>query len=200
MACGQLSNLGFLSPRGCCGAVRRTAPKRLMTMVIIYHYPGSAARCLSHSAVLPNFVRRRKANRPRGHAVAADRAGNVRSAGARRRSGRYSQRSGCINSPYRMGCWDRRGRGRRLRLASSSARQGPGGPSGLQNRQGGVDWVSKVFPQPIIRGIQLSVGLLFCELAWKLVSATPKAFIDHRHSVWWLGVPALRPGCPTDNS
>jgi MFS superfamily sulfate permease-like transporter len=44
-----------------------------------------------------------------------------------------------------------------------------------------------VFPQPIIRGIQLSVGLLFCELAWKLVSTTPKAFADHRHSVWWLG-------------
>jgi SulP family sulfate permease len=49
-----------------------------------------------------------------------------------------------------------------------------------------LDWVAKVFPQPIIRGIQLSVGLLFCELAWKLVSATPKAFADHRHSVWWL--------------
>jgi sulfate permease, SulP family len=50
-----------------------------------------------------------------------------------------------------------------------------------------LDWVAKVFPQPIIRGIQLSVGLLFCELAWKLVSTTPKAFADHRHSVWWLG-------------
>ncbi|MBV8294424.1 MAG: putative sulfate/molybdate transporter, partial [Mycobacterium sp.] len=55
------------------------------------------------------------------------------------------------------------------------------GASGL------LDWVAKVFPQPIIRGIQLSVGLLFCQLAWKLVSATPKSFIDHRHSVWWLG-------------
>jgi sulfate permease, SulP family len=49
-----------------------------------------------------------------------------------------------------------------------------------------LDWVSKVFPQPIIRGIQLSVGLLFCQLAWKLVSATPKAFTDHRNSIWWL--------------
>ncbi len=54
------------------------------------------------------------------------------------------------------------------------------GASGL------LDWVAKVFPRPIIRGIQLSVGLLFCELAWKLVSTTPKAFTDHRHSVWWL--------------
>jgi SulP family sulfate permease len=56
------------------------------------------------------------------------------------------------------------------------------GASGL------LDWVAKVFPRPIIRGIQLSVGLLFCQLAWKLVCATPKAFTDHRHSVWWLGV------------
>ncbi len=54
------------------------------------------------------------------------------------------------------------------------------GASGL------LDWVAKVFPHPIIRGIQLSVGLLFCQLAWRLVSATPKAFTDHRHSVWWL--------------
>jgi len=55
------------------------------------------------------------------------------------------------------------------------------GASGL------LDRVAKVFPHPIIRGIQLSVGLLFCQLAWKLVSATPKAFTDHRHSIWWLG-------------
>src|ERR1700685_529160 len=54
------------------------------------------------------------------------------------------------------------------------------GASGL------LDWVAKVFPQPIIRGIQLSVGLLFCQLAWRLVSSTPKGFTDHRHSVWWL--------------
>ncbi len=55
------------------------------------------------------------------------------------------------------------------------------GASGL------LDRVAKVFPHPIIRGIQLSVGLLFCQLAWKLVSATPKGFADHRHSIWWLG-------------
>jgi sulfate permease, SulP family len=54
------------------------------------------------------------------------------------------------------------------------------GASGL------LDWVAKVFPHPIIRGIQLSVGLLFCQLAWRLVSSTPKAFADHRHSIWWL--------------
>ena len=54
------------------------------------------------------------------------------------------------------------------------------GASGL------LDWVAKVFPHAIIRGIQLSVGLLFCQLAWKLVSATPKSFGDHRHSTAYL--------------
>jgi sulfate permease, SulP family len=49
-----------------------------------------------------------------------------------------------------------------------------------------LDWIAKVFPQPIIRGIQLSVGLLFCQLAWRLISSTPKAFTDHRHSLGWL--------------
>ena len=54
------------------------------------------------------------------------------------------------------------------------------GASGL------LDRVAKVFPLPIIRGVQLSVGLLFCQLAWRLVTATPKSFTDHRHSIWWL--------------
>jgi MFS superfamily sulfate permease-like transporter len=49
-----------------------------------------------------------------------------------------------------------------------------------------LDRIAKVFPLPIIRGVQLSVGLLFCQLAWRLVTATPKAFTDHRHSIWWL--------------
>ncbi|UMB67522.1 putative sulfate/molybdate transporter [Mycobacterium paraterrae] len=54
------------------------------------------------------------------------------------------------------------------------------GASGL------LDWVAKVFPHAIIRGIQLSVGLLFCQLAWRLVSVPPRSFSDHRHSIWWL--------------
>jgi sulfate permease, SulP family len=54
------------------------------------------------------------------------------------------------------------------------------GASGL------LDRVATVFPLPIIRGVQLSVGLLFCQLAWRLVTATPKSFTDHRHSIWWL--------------
>jgi SulP family sulfate permease len=51
---------------------------------------------------------------------------------------------------------------------------------------GWLDRVAKVFPQPIIRGVQLSVGLLFCQLAWNLTTAPPAAFSDHIHPVWWL--------------
>ena len=53
---------------------------------------------------------------------------------------------------------------------------------------GFLDRVAKIFPHPIIRGIQLSVGLLFCQLAWKLVTAPPAAFADHARPVWWLGL------------
>ncbi|MGI8724364.1 MAG: putative sulfate/molybdate transporter [Methyloceanibacter sp.] len=54
------------------------------------------------------------------------------------------------------------------------------GASGLLNR------VAKIFPLPIIRGVQLSVGLLFCQLAWKLTTAPPPAFTDHLQPTWWL--------------
>jgi MFS superfamily sulfate permease-like transporter len=51
---------------------------------------------------------------------------------------------------------------------------------------GYLDRVAKIFPQPIIRGVQLSVGLLFCQLAWKLVTAPPAAFTDHSQPAAWL--------------
>jgi MFS superfamily sulfate permease-like transporter len=54
------------------------------------------------------------------------------------------------------------------------------GASGL------LDRVAKIFPHPIIRGVQLSVGLLFCQLAWKLTTAPPVAFADHAQPTWWL--------------
>jgi SulP family sulfate permease len=54
------------------------------------------------------------------------------------------------------------------------------GASGL------LDRVARIFPQPIIRGVQLSVGLLFCQLAWKLTTAPSPAFTDHVHSTEWL--------------
>jgi sulfate permease, SulP family len=49
-----------------------------------------------------------------------------------------------------------------------------------------LDRVAGLFPKPIIRGVQLSVGLLFCQLAWNLTTAPPTAFADHIRPVWWL--------------
>ena len=49
-----------------------------------------------------------------------------------------------------------------------------------------LDRIARIFPQPIIRGIQLAVGLLFCQLAWKLTTAPPAAFADHTQPIWWL--------------
>ena len=51
---------------------------------------------------------------------------------------------------------------------------------------GFLDRVAKIFPHPIIRGVQLSVGLLFCQLAWKLTAAPPAAFTDHTRPILWL--------------
>jgi MFS superfamily sulfate permease-like transporter len=34
--------------------------------------------------------------------------------------------------------------------------------------------------------VQLSVGLLFCQLAWKLTTQPPAAFTDHNLPLWWL--------------
>jgi sulfate permease, SulP family len=54
------------------------------------------------------------------------------------------------------------------------------GASGL------LDQVARASPQPIIRGIQLSVGLLLCQLAWELTTRPPPAFVDHLQPIWWL--------------
>ena len=51
------------------------------------------------------------------------------------------------------------------------------GASGL------LDWVAKVFPLQIIRGIQLSVGLLFFQFAWNPTPTTPKPNTNHLHSL-----------------
>ncbi len=61
-----------------------------------------------------------------------------------------------------------------------------GGVFVLLGAAGWLDSVARIFPQPIIRGVQLSVGLLFCQLAWKLATAPPAAFVDHDRPVWWL--------------
>jgi SulP family sulfate permease len=61
-----------------------------------------------------------------------------------------------------------------------------GGLFVLLGASGWLDAVARVFPQPIIRGVQLTVGLLFCKLAWTLTLAPPAAFADHGRPAWWL--------------
>jgi MFS superfamily sulfate permease-like transporter len=48
-----------------------------------------------------------------------------------------------------------------------------------------LDLAARAFPRAVIRGVQLTVGLLFLKIAWTLVTDTPKSFVDHVHSVSW---------------
>jgi sulfate permease, SulP family len=43
-------------------------------------------------------------------------------------------------------------------------------------RSGAVDLAARAFPAPLIRGVQLAVGLLFLKIAWGLVTDPPKSF------------------------
>lgn len=61
-----------------------------------------------------------------------------------------------------------------------------GGVFVVLGASGGLDRVAKVFPRPIVRGIQLCVGLVFCRLAWNLTTAPPTEFSDHVYPTWWL--------------
>jgi SulP family sulfate permease len=48
-----------------------------------------------------------------------------------------------------------------------------------------VDVAGKAFPKPLIRGVQLTVGLLFLKIAWGLVSEPPSSFSSYAlASVW----------------
>jgi sulfate permease, SulP family len=46
-------------------------------------------------------------------------------------------------------------------------------------RTGLVDRAARAFPRPLVRGVQLSVGLLFLKIAWGLVHHPPRAFAAH---------------------
>jgi sulfate permease, SulP family len=48
-----------------------------------------------------------------------------------------------------------------------------------------LDFAARAFPRAVIRGVQLTVGLLFLKIAWNLVTNTPKSFADHVHAVSW---------------
>jgi sulfate permease, SulP family len=43
-------------------------------------------------------------------------------------------------------------------------------------RTGLIDLAARAFPKPLIRGVQIAVGLLFLKIAWGLVTDPPKAF------------------------
>ena len=45
-------------------------------------------------------------------------------------------------------------------------------------RTGALELAALAFPRPLIRGVQLAVGLLFLKIAWGLVTDPPAAFAD----------------------
>jgi SulP family sulfate permease len=52
-------------------------------------------------------------------------------------------------------------------------------------RLGLLDLAARTFPRPLIRGVQLTVGLLFLKIAWDLVTDPPKSFSEHALSAEW---------------
>jgi SulP family sulfate permease len=51
-------------------------------------------------------------------------------------------------------------------------------------RLGVIDRVSRAFPRPLIRGVQLAVGLLFLKIAWGLMTDPPNAFVENASAPW----------------
>ena len=57
-----------------------------------------------------------------------------------------------------------------------------------------LDVLARAFPRALVRGVQLTVGLLFLKISWGLVTDPPKSFASHALDVRWalpLGVLAL---------
>ena len=48
-----------------------------------------------------------------------------------------------------------------------------------------IDLAGRAFPRPLIRGVQLTVGLLFLKIAWGLVAQPPKSFSGHALEPSW---------------
>jgi sulfate permease, SulP family len=64
----------------------------------------------------------------------------------------------------------------------------------LAGRLGILDVLARAFPRALVRGVQLTVGLLFLKISWGLVTDPPKSFAAHALDVRWalpLGVLAL---------
>jgi sulfate permease, SulP family len=52
-------------------------------------------------------------------------------------------------------------------------------------RLGLLDLAARGFPRALIRGVQLTVGLLFLKIAWGLVTEPPKGFKEHALGPGW---------------
>ena len=50
-----------------------------------------------------------------------------------------------------------------------------------------LDLLARAFPRPLVRGVQLAVGLIFLKIAWTLVTSPPRAFSESSWSPWLLG-------------
>jgi MFS superfamily sulfate permease-like transporter len=64
----------------------------------------------------------------------------------------------------------------------------------LAGRLGILDVLARAFPRALVRGVQLTVGLLFLKISWGLVTDPPKSFAANALDVRWalpLGVLAL---------
>ena len=61
----------------------------------------------------------------------------------------------------------------------------------VAGRLGLLDAAARVFPRPLIRGVQLTVGLLFLQIAWGLVISPPAAFAEYALPPMWAVVLAL---------
>jgi len=49
---------------------------------------------------------------------------------------------------------------------------------------GAVDRLARFFGQPVIRGVQLAVGLTFGKIAWGLVTSPPANFVHQAPEIW----------------
>lgn len=58
----------------------------------------------------------------------------------------------------------------------------------LAGRLGLLDLAARAFPRALVRGVQLTVGLLFLTIAWDLVADPPAAFAAHAPEPSW-GIP-----------
>jgi SulP family sulfate permease len=55
----------------------------------------------------------------------------------------------------------------------------------VAGRLGLLDRAARAFPRPLVRGVQLTVGLLFLKIAWGLVTEPSAAFEEHALAPGW---------------